>query len=841
MLQWSQHLVEGSPETTTAYKNSAIMYQRITGLLLLSVCCTLADPGFRQPNAQECCKDGRERARDGQDCSLLPVISGSASCRIAQEQCCTAAMEDLSCIQGINQATANETCKLYLFTGNYMDRRTAKTCCDCCMLGVEAKREASNCDLDISVNKRCQQVAQDCCSSAEGHSLPRQGIVNIGARHSENLPTRSPCEGSRCSQLCVGNGVCACLEGYSLRPDGFSCDDVSECVVGSASCQQGEQCVNTLGSFRCQRQASCGTGYEPTDSNLCKDIDECLTGTHNCGAEFRCENKPGSFACLPRSLCHEGYIQDAVGNCIDINECLILESPCPLGQTCVNTPGSYSCERHHVSCSRGYHLTDDGNRCLDVDECKGSQPACDGHGCVNLLGTFRCECKPGFIFNSINKICEDINECRHYPGQLCAHRCENTPGSYQCSCNTGFTLASDGRNCNDLNECESNPCSQECANVYGSYQCYCQAGYQLSDIDGATCEDVDECALSTGGKVCSYQCTNTEGSYQCSCPATGYTLAPNGRTCQDIDECATGSHTCNNKETCFNIQGGFRCLSFDCPPNFRRIADNRCELLPCRGQGRECRSLPLRISFYSLTFPTNLPAPADVFRMGPSNAIPEDGVRLAIVGGNEEGYFSTQKQGYGGVITLQRTLTQPRDFLLSVEMRLTRFGTVSFYLAKIAVFVTHGQPVPPIRLPYSNDIGLDRHRCLKSCPPHDTDCVMDTVKIISHTIISLTTYKTLQDPEEIILLRTMVSPKSSSPYLSARDVNFDILKGNVDSSFDVVKRLQHNKVVGVVRLVKPLQGPLDTILEVAINHTIGGILSHTNIVLIHVFISEFRF
>ncbi|KAL2102274.1 hypothetical protein ACEWY4_001442 [Coilia grayii] len=518
----------------------------------------------------------------------------SGRSRIAQEQCCTAATEDLFCSKGINQATANKTCKLYLFTGNYMDRRIAKSCCDCCMLGIGARREAPNCDLGISVSKRCQQVAKDCCSGAEVHNLPSQG---------------------------------------------------------SPTCQQGEECINTQGSFRCQRQASCGTGYELTDSNLCKDIDECLTGTHNCGSEFRCENKPGSFTCLPRSQCEEGYLQDAVGNCID------------------------------------------------VDECKASQPVCDGHGCVNLLGTFRCECQPGFIFNSINKICEDINECRHYPGQLCAHKCENTPGSYHCRCNTGFTLASDGRNCNDLNECENNPCSQECANVYGSYQCYCRTGYQLSDRDGATCDDVDECALSAGGKVCSYWCSNTVGSFQCSCPATGYTLAPNGRTCQDIDECATGSHTCRAKETCFNVQGGFRCLSFDCPPNFRRIADNRCELLPCRQQGHECRSLPLRISFYNLTFPTNLPVPADVFRMGPSNSIPEDAIHLAIVGGNEEGYFSAQRQGYGGVITLQRTLTQPRDFLLSVEMRLMRFGTVSLYLAKIAVFVTHGQPVPPMRLP----------------------------------------------------------------------------------------------------------------------------------------------
>lgn len=112
----------------------------------------------------------------------------------------------------------------------------------------------------------------------------------------------------------------------------------------------------------------------------------------------------------------------------------------------------------------------------DIDECKGAEKVCEGHGCINLLGSYRCECEPGYIFNSISRVCEgkqfrpprlccqdvvtaashchpfwlcalDINECRHYPGRLCAHKCENTLGSYKCSCTTGFKIAGDGRNC----------------------------------------------------------------------------------------------------------------------------------------------------------------------------------------------------------------------------------------------------------------------------------------------------------------------------------------------------------------------------------------------------------
>ena len=46
--------------------------------------------------------------------------------------------------------------------------------------------------------------------------------------------------------------------------------DVNECIKGSQNCRLGETCINTVGSFRCQRDSSCGTGYELTEDNDCK-------------------------------------------------------------------------------------------------------------------------------------------------------------------------------------------------------------------------------------------------------------------------------------------------------------------------------------------------------------------------------------------------------------------------------------------------------------------------------------------------------------------------------------------------------------------------------------------
>ncbi|XP_047452943.1 fibulin-1 isoform X2 [Mugil cephalus] len=666
-------------------------------VLLCSLLGVLHGQDGEQISMGDCCKDGQKRAADNEDCASLPLISGSTTCRIMQEQCCIAVLEDNMCTSGINMAKGQGACDT-LYT-NTCDTKTAKICCDCCLLGKAAQEQGLPCDSSLSLGHQCGIVSRACCMDGASDSqkalteeLPNQDDTKENGDASE--PSDS-CKG-KCDHHCVGGDTCGCLKGYKLNTDGKSCDDINECLLGASNCRAGERCINTEGSFRCQREVSCGTGYELTDSNNCKDIDECETGIHNCGPAFECQNTQGSFRCLPKVKCAAGYIQDALGNCIDINECVTGSSPCSRGQTCINTDGSYTCQRNSVNCGRGYHLNEEGTRCIDIDECKGPEKVCEGHVCINILGSYRCECESGYNFNSINRVCEDVNECRHYPGRLCAHKCENSLGSYKCSCTTGFMLALDGRNCDDVNECDSSPCSQECANVYGSYQCYCRRGYQLSDIDGMTCEDIDECALPTGGHICSYRCHNTPGSFHCSCPVNGYTLAINGRGCQDVDECVTGTHTCSENQTCFNIQGGFRCLSFDCPNNYKRVGQTRCERLLCN-ESVECLTMPVRITYYYLTFPTNIPVFTNIFRMGPSHTVSGDDIQIAITAGNEGGFFKAERMPTGGVMSVAKLLNKPQDFALSVELKLRRYGSVTTYLAKVLAFVTQDEP----RVPYN--------------------------------------------------------------------------------------------------------------------------------------------
>lgn len=65
----------------------------------------------------------------------------------------------------------------------------------------------------------------------------------------------------------------------------------------------------------------------------------------------------------------------------------------------------------------------------DIDECKSAENVCVGHGCINLLGSYRCECQAGYIFNSITRVCEGkqsfppLHRMNH-TGYLCKHQCQ---------------------------------------------------------------------------------------------------------------------------------------------------------------------------------------------------------------------------------------------------------------------------------------------------------------------------------------------------------------------------------------------------------------------------------
>ncbi|XP_072328637.1 fibulin-2 isoform X2 [Scyliorhinus torazame] len=736
---------------------------------------------------ESCCATGQQWAANNSQCFDIPVRSlDSATCRIAQKQCCVSYMEERSCLVGINFAKENEDC--YANPNDVCGADIFTKCCDCCMLGIIFRSQYGICEEKPSLRYPCSQAYFSCCEWAEDIThfpvkrwlkpkpRPEPPLVPDQVLETENLKEAlslseeeaefnfitddelnecSMYPGQLCQHFCIkttelyectcfpgyilqadgrtckseyedegnsfaevtmtevsqtgispemdhcgdaspcmhycsqigGNIICTCFSGYRLMPDHFSCEDVNECIMDSHNCSREESCENIQGSFQCVPAKICEIGFIRNANDKCVDINECLLASQNCKFGEICINTIGSFRCQKTIVCGTGYEQ-MDDHCQDINECTALDRPCKPGFNCINTVGSYSCQRNVITCGRGYHTNPDGTHCIDVDECQSGVHQCgEGQVCQNIPGNYRCDCKSGYQYNSLSRTCIDVNECWRYPGRLCAHTCENTPGSYYCTCSTGFKLTPDGKNCEDINECENNLCGQECANIYGSYQCYCRQGYHLTELDGHSCEDIDECAQS-GGTLCTFRCVNVPGSYNCACPEVGYTMSPNGRTCRDIDECAIATHNCTSTETCFNIQGGFRCPDVDCPPNYRKVSDMRCERMMCPNY-MDCQNTPVRITYYQLTFPTNVQIPSTIFRIAPSPVYMGDSIVLTITKGNTENFFSTRKvNAYTGVVYVQRQFTASKDFLLDVEMKLWRQGMFTSFLAKIYVFVS---------------------------------------------------------------------------------------------------------------------------------------------------------
>lgn len=548
----------------------------------------------------------------------------------------------------------------------------------CCAAGQQWSIDHGECEnMALDASEDCRLAQRQCCLSYIKENTCIAGMIAAKEGGICLAMENDPCERSHFKLCCD-----CCSLGLKIRKEGHSCE--SNLNLGYPCNHMMILCCNGEEQL-IPPDIKIPPKLEPT-SNPGKDVDECALNTHNCARSERCVNTVGSFVCVPEVMCQPGFLLEE-GVCQDINECVASPAPCKPGFTCVNTLGSFVCQRKHLNCNRGYRPNGNGTMCIDFDECSAGTHNCSAEQtCTNVPGSYRCNCKAGYRYDTFRRTCIDINECWTYPGRLCHHTCENTVGSYRCSCFAGFRLSQDGRHCEDVNECDQNPCNQECTNIYGSYQCYCKEGYKLGE-DGLSCEDIDECQQSIG-TLCVFACVNTPGSYQCACPENGYTMTANGLSCKDIDECEIGTHNCSGSEECFNILGSYKCLSFECPENYRKVSHMKCERIQCFNY-QDCQNTPVRISYHRLNFPTGVVVPAQIFRITPSPAYTGDNILMDIKKGNEENYFSVRKfNPYTGILYLQRPIRKPKDFLLDVEMKLFRQGTVTTFLSRIYVFIT---------------------------------------------------------------------------------------------------------------------------------------------------------
>ncbi|XP_049638014.1 collagen and calcium-binding EGF domain-containing protein 1 [Suncus etruscus] len=101
-------------------------------------------------------------------------------------------------------------------------------------------------------------------------------------------------------------------------------------------------------------------------------------------------------------------------------------------------------------CCKGYKFV--FGQCIpeDYDVCAGAP--CEQQ-CTDNFGRVLCTCYPGYRYDRERHrrrekpYCLDVDECATSNATLCAHICVNTPGSFRCECRAGYVQEDGGRTC----------------------------------------------------------------------------------------------------------------------------------------------------------------------------------------------------------------------------------------------------------------------------------------------------------------------------------------------------------------------------------------------------------
>ncbi|XP_023195302.1 hemicentin-1 [Xiphophorus maculatus] len=529
------------------------------------------------------------------------------------------------------------------------------------------------------------------------------------------------CEvGNPCSHAChntMGTYYCSCPHGLTISADGKTCQDIDECSLGGNMCHGGQDCENTIGSYRCVMR--CGRGFRRTADGLsCTDVDECLESQP---CHQQCMNTIGSYRCA----CEPGF-QLRNRRCIDINEC--RQRVCRLDQQCKNTRGGYTCID---LCPSG--MTKSGNgTCVDIDECRDGTHQCRFNQiCENTRGSYHCTCPRGFRSQGVGRPCVDINECERLP-QPCAHECINTPGSFKCTCPPGRHLLGDGKSCAGLERLptyesysygyrtsQSSPEQAPNQRLYHSFASHsynsftatnrrymnrnrreahkhrsrqdfpvCKEGFESRD---GHCLDINECEVRD---ICQHECVNTPGSHRCLCPA-GYRLMANGKTCQDIDECLEQNIQCGVNRMCFNTRGSYQCIDTPCPPNYQRDPATGFCLKNCPLNDLECTLSPYALEYKLLSLPFGIAANQDLIRLV---AYTQDGVMhprttFLVVDEDVTLPFALRDENMKGVLFTTRPLREPHTYRMKVRaLSYSEDGAIEYQTTFIVYIAVSAYP-----------------------------------------------------------------------------------------------------------------------------------------------------